>query len=1162
MDPAARLRVSAGVARRHAAMPGRRRIVLVGVAIACLGASSARPAPPPCPPGRFLVDPAALPLVPGAGPGDALVVGDAEAALAACGAPDRTTTRVRRRRTILRARWSACGDARRVRLKATLRRSACDEIRGVVRGKGMRRRHFTARRSTCGDGRLDRGRGETCDVSAPEGDAACPGACGDGVACRCPIDGVPGVGGRVLLAAGDRRIPLAGATVSLAGPDPAPPDATTDPSGRFRFLLDDALVPSDLRVCAARDGVGSWCEGVTLGGSDWAYTEIVIVAAGALVGRVVDADGVPCAYRSQTFGSEAHAAVGLAGSAATVSADDRGEWALPVAGPGTWTVEARCAGASTRETFDVAAEDLDGGRTFTLVLPNHAPRIHAVVAREDGVPVRRARPGTLLTVTADVEDPDGDALAFRWFDGEAGPRADEGPTIDWALPTTPARDMLWLEVSDGRGGFATEQVDVATGMSEPRFTGVVVDGDEQPLAGVRVTVNGVPATTGPAGDFRVVAAPATRYAVAVAEPGLAPVARVFDDEAHGIVLRTEPARAYPIGDATAGALLDDPDAGLAVELPPRALVDADGVPASAADAPFTLAVHVFGMTDADPPPGNARGPVDGASVRGAVSVEVFGSSGAAYRLAAGSAVRVTIPMPPDADPCGAPTSEPVEVVHWSDQAATWEAVAHTILPGTGGTAWSFDAASLGTLAVAKPTTTTCLRVRPDRGTIVVPLRVTIRRFTGCFAGPTTPLYTTEQEVLLPDYEWHALTLEADSYYELVVQAEGLTGAVHPGNVLLRRIHTGPATPLVPFPFLGCDERTDLLTRRDPQHGDAWYDGFFSGWYNEGTAARAADYYAQIGAVPAKDTYAKWAAANGFDTLPAVRAGFYNPTELGVGRDVVCRQGTGLACVIAKYGAPGGPVAQTIDDLEHGLNPGDRVAIDWEPGLDQARFYVYGPDGALKPSTHFTPGGPLYVPDACAWCHTHGRFVPLDPNTHLYGPLFPRATQEESIRRLNAMVASVPVSSDRAKALVQHLYPQGVGTPGAVAVDAAPASYQAAGSGAAFVYRQVVRSHCQLCHLNAGPNWLDYAELTDPANAYAAMSLVCQTSMPAMFAPNRNFRQGNALLGLLRGHLVGALPPFDFPWDDHPTKIGALEPQDYLASCTFDTADVDEEPTPP
>jgi len=161
-----------------------RSITLAVIAVALLvpATSPARkPKPEPCPPGRFL---AAAPLLPDGG-GGVVTLGDGAAALDACGAAAVVTIRAKRRFTKVTARWPSCGAFARLRLVGRIAAPDCGLLRGTLKARKARPQKLAAVRSTCGDGLLDAGGGETCEpgVLACELDAVCE------LDCRCAPDG-------------------------------------------------------------------------------------------------------------------------------------------------------------------------------------------------------------------------------------------------------------------------------------------------------------------------------------------------------------------------------------------------------------------------------------------------------------------------------------------------------------------------------------------------------------------------------------------------------------------------------------------------------------------------------------------------------------------------------------------------------------------------------------------------------------------------------------------------------------------------------------------------------------------------------------------------------------------------------------------------------------
>jgi hypothetical protein len=134
-----------------------------------------RPKPPPCPPARYLLP---APLVAGttAATGNALRAGSAELAIEGAREPlapktyagTKTGTRVR-------ATWPGCsGLDGKVKLKGKIV-DDCSTFRGVLRARRFKRR-LEGRRSTCGDGIVDRAAGEASD---PPQAGACDLECRD-----------------------------------------------------------------------------------------------------------------------------------------------------------------------------------------------------------------------------------------------------------------------------------------------------------------------------------------------------------------------------------------------------------------------------------------------------------------------------------------------------------------------------------------------------------------------------------------------------------------------------------------------------------------------------------------------------------------------------------------------------------------------------------------------------------------------------------------------------------------------------------------------------------------------------------------------------------------------------------------------------------------------
>jgi RHS repeat-associated protein len=154
-------------------------LIIMGAVLLGADGRAARQSPPPCPGGRYLV--AGAPIVRGAAPivTDGVVIGTGQIALDARCPVVQATLKGTKRGTTVRALWPACtGIAGKVRLKGRID-ATCRTLTGkLVARKAKVVQEFTATLSTCGDGLLDAGGGEQCEIGAAcPGDVACTEIC-------------------------------------------------------------------------------------------------------------------------------------------------------------------------------------------------------------------------------------------------------------------------------------------------------------------------------------------------------------------------------------------------------------------------------------------------------------------------------------------------------------------------------------------------------------------------------------------------------------------------------------------------------------------------------------------------------------------------------------------------------------------------------------------------------------------------------------------------------------------------------------------------------------------------------------------------------------------------------------------------------------------------
>jgi hypothetical protein len=191
------------------------RLLLAILLATELDAGAKRPKRQPCPGGRFLVTTGAPLLPSGTTPRvEAVTIGASTAVTIASGcgpASGRVAAKGKRTKVTVKFPAGACaGFGGVARLVATIDAS-CATMKGKLAGKKLKQK-FTATRSTCGDGTLDRDALELCEPS----EAGCDARCGAGVGLDAPAE-----------------TPLTSAVTSFHNPHGIPDDEIErEPGGR------------------------------------------------------------------------------------------------------------------------------------------------------------------------------------------------------------------------------------------------------------------------------------------------------------------------------------------------------------------------------------------------------------------------------------------------------------------------------------------------------------------------------------------------------------------------------------------------------------------------------------------------------------------------------------------------------------------------------------------------------------------------------------------------------------------------------------------------------------------------------------------------------------------------------------------------------------------
>ena len=947
-----------------------------------------------------------------------------------------------------------------------------------------------------------------CSSSKPGGDASL--ATGTAVTALSSTPNYNGrVLGRVSVQHGDRRIPLEGASVVVRdGGGVVRTSVLTGKSGLYE------VPPQPLgryTVCAEATGVASSCDPapfVVTETSPYQARDFTLAAgASAVSGHVALGDGSPCFHASRLTSIETRASVSLVRADApleapiTAQAGPGGQWFIPaLPAAGVYRARATCGAAEVTADRTIGAAEL-AGLAVDLALNGKPPSITSLYATTvDGVRVREAAPGDTVVIHAVAADPDGDRLGFVWRVNGDTPLAETRATLTWTLATTPQRNTVAVEVSDGNGGFHEKRIELDAPGNAGRFIGNVHD-ERGGIQAANVTINGQSALTDAGGSFRIIARPSLRYVVTVKKVGFAPVSQIYDRGNTSIDFRLLRATSTSI-DATIANEVHDASNRSGVKFLANTLTDAQGHPPA---GPLTVNVRSYPLNRMQDLPGSEIGvpapaspPAEGAP-RVAMSVEILDGAGVPFNLSAGKTATVSMAIPPGEELSPAATRP---LYHYDDVQGRWKTDGQAALVGNHyeGKVSGFSVWSLG-----EPYGDQCMQVDiPPSLVGQVRVRVT--------AGAGT--YDSRVIEYTPDDEYTAVSgINVNAAGPITVDLLPLSNLNH---VLRSKyaVNYGPY-PDTSYPYEGCGfiaRFDDLLPTQN------WLTRF------TGTDATSQQYYQMIGAIPGKDSFTKWKNANGFTAADlANEVNFYNHQEFGLGRQTVCKQQgqdpltATVACYVTKYGGFDGPKGAALDNAIQHQSPEDTVALEFSPGPGGGqRFvkaYAYKPNGSLSTSTVFDSSGPKFVPEVCMHCHAKlgdwalkngdfgGKFVFFDVQSYdfvaEFGQPFGRAEQQEKFRVMNQMVKLVDGPGAHSS-FIDTIYPGGVNVPGSTA-SAAPTLPGWSGFPAAF--QDAVKPNCRTCHIWQ-PGSQDFTT-PDPSLGALVRERLCSGEMPQAMQPTKN-----------------------------------------------------------
>ena len=185
----------------------------------------------------------------------------------------------------------------------------------------------------------------------------------------------------------------------------------------------------------------------------------------------------------------------------------------------------------TREQPILVEANLEGApfHNINLRFSNSPPRLEGLVpADSSGKRVQAPAPGSTVELVARAQDPEGDAVSFRWTADSGTLSSTTGDTVQWKLPAAVGRYAVRVAAFDSKGGYAESALSLRVDGKGARFSGKVRGTDTPAVPGAKVDVNGTTATTGADGYFSVFTAEKDRYVLTIRAPGYAFVSKIYD----------------------------------------------------------------------------------------------------------------------------------------------------------------------------------------------------------------------------------------------------------------------------------------------------------------------------------------------------------------------------------------------------------------------------------------------------------------------------------------------------------------------------------------------------------------------------------------------------------------------------------------------------------
>ena len=781
----------------------------------------------------------------------------------------------------------------------------------------------------------------------------------------------------------------------------------TDPYGYFRT---PAVPAGSYQICVSGTGFASTCDPQVLVITNRVkvldHNITIRTKQHAVLGSVHLSDKTtPCFWYNPAFDANVvmTAKVALEDSAGNlvsgpIRGNNFGEYVLPTgAAPGAYKVTVACEATQAAAAVTLTAASLKQD----FILNNGAPHAHLLEAAMAGVGVRRASPGDALTIKVPASDPDNNALHYQWIDESAQVASfPDAATVNWTAPAAPGLQVLHVQVSDGRGGYAVGRTVINVGPNEMIFSGTAVNRETHvPVAMVNVNLNGVAVNTDSNGRFQLKVPDAARFVLNANKTGFALTSRILYSRAVEVEVPMDPVQTSVVDGGKGGTV------GVKVTgCTPKGKGDGKTPPPTttyvgrecvkqeigtlkfafepnslmSGDTPYAGVVTVeslqFDLTLPNAIPGDQSATYKGKDTRletfGAFHIKPLDAAGNPLTMATGKTVDVSMPIHPLAL-----ATAPAKIPFFSYDESTGFWVEHGELKRVGNnyvgkiTHFSeFNADTIGGSAA-------CVKIELDSN---FPSTV---RFNATYTDPAVGNFNHPDGVITDTVSPIVIErMVPNKDFTLVIDDNS---AAH--NVLQSvAINTGSATTStfpVPPPYTACSGPFIIHYNALPTPSEHFLipattvDN--SANYKSLTTNNPPDY-------PGRDTLDSWKSQNGFpasgNAADETHAVYFNNGDLKFGRGMHCRvtgatsAGNAIACYVSNFGLVGVDFSAqpTVLTAAYANTPiAATVAMEYHPDrTDRVQFWAYHGDatGTYFPNPALDSEGNKPMPDICMACH--------------------------------------------------------------------------------------------------------------------------------------------------------------------------------------------------